>query len=56
MRLLASRSYSTDPRDEARRLIDENIRYRLADKVNNALKRTGLQKALKTAVTKLPRP
>ncbi|HYE03318.1 MAG TPA: glycosyltransferase [Phycisphaerales bacterium] len=34
----------------ARRLIDENLRYRLADKLNRVLKRSGLQGPAKSAV------
>jgi glycosyltransferase involved in cell wall biosynthesis len=52
VRLLASR-ITPDPRAEADRLVRENIRYRLADRVNEALKKTGLQRAIKGVASRV---
>lgn len=45
MRILQSRAETAEVR--AREIIRENIRYRIADKVNVVLKRTGMQRAVK---------
>jgi glycosyltransferase involved in cell wall biosynthesis len=45
-RILASRTV-TDPRAEVDRLIAENVRYRIADRLNDALKKAGVQRAIK---------
>lgn len=47
-RILASLAAS-DPAATARALINENLRYRVVDRMNAALKRTGLQTPLKAA-------
>ncbi len=48
MRLHLARAASVDlAREHADRLIAENVRYRVADRVNDALKAAGVQKAIK---------
>ena len=48
MRLHLARASSGDlARERADELIAENVRYRMADRVNDALKAAGVQKALK---------
>jgi glycosyltransferase involved in cell wall biosynthesis len=48
MRLLLARAASGDlARERADELIAENVRYRMADRVNDALKAAGVQRALK---------
>jgi len=52
MRLLASLGDKPDPAAAARAIINENLRYRVVDKMNAVLKRTGLQGHLKGAAIK----
>jgi glycosyltransferase involved in cell wall biosynthesis/GT2 family glycosyltransferase len=55
-RILAAMSAGAtpgDPRAEAQRIIAENIRYRLADRVNDALKKAGVQKVIKGVTTRV---
>ena len=47
MRIILSRIGAESAEDRAKQIIEENIRYRVADKVNVVLKRSGVQKALK---------
>lgn len=60
MRLLASLGAGHDPEASARAIIAENLRYRMADRMNAVLKKTGLQGPLKGAAKKVlrqkPRP
>jgi glycosyltransferase involved in cell wall biosynthesis/GT2 family glycosyltransferase len=54
MRLHLARASSTDiAQERAERLIAENMRYRMVDKVNQALKAAGVQKAIKGIAGKL---
>lgn len=46
-RLLLSQVYERDPMVHAQRLAAENLRYRIADRINTALRRTPLHSALK---------
>jgi glycosyltransferase involved in cell wall biosynthesis len=46
MRVLQSRA-EADPEELARAIIGENVRYRMVDAINEALKRAGVQRALK---------
>ena len=47
LRIILSRTNPESAETRAREIIDENIRYRFADKVNVALKKSGVQRALK---------
>jgi hypothetical protein len=44
-----------DPRDIARSLIDENLRYRLADRLNATAAKLGVHDLLKSAAKSLDR-
>jgi glycosyltransferase involved in cell wall biosynthesis len=55
-RILASRGVRPDAGAAARQLIAENIRYRLADRLNEALKRVGVQRAIKGVARTVMRP
>lgn len=53
MRIIVSRGGSEAAEARAREIIDDNIRYRVADKVNIVLKRSGVQKAIKGVAARI---